>query len=70
MNYSHSQAQKNEIDVVTQVHRETPCFSYSLQALKNIIKLLVYCWNRRQLFHRAYPTYSRPLIDFLRPFEF
>ena len=50
--------------------KRSRCFSCSLQAFKNTIKLFVYCWNRRQLFHCAYPTYSRPLIGFLHPFEF
>ena len=50
--------------------KHSRCFSRSIHALRNAIKLFVHAWNRRQLFHRTYPAYSRPLTDFLYPLVF
>lgn len=41
--------------------RRSRCFTRSLAALMRNIALFVQCWNRRQLFKRAYPTYNPPL---------
>lgn len=37
--------------------RQTRCFSRCVEALRRAIALFVQCWNRRQLFKRAYPRY-------------
>lgn len=33
------------------------CVSRSLTALREAIRLFIYCWNRRQLHKLAYPAY-------------
>lgn len=33
------------------------CFSRSIDALRQAIKLFVYAWNRRQLYHQCFPMY-------------
>ncbi|TAK13436.1 MAG: IS1 family transposase [Anaerolineae bacterium] len=45
--------------------RRSRCFSRCPQALENAIKLLVYCYNSRQLYKHKYPNYSTHVIDFV-----
>jgi IS1 family transposase len=45
--------------------RRSRCFSRCPYALKCAIRLLVFCYNQRQLWKRLYPTYPANLIDFL-----
>lgn len=47
--------------------RRPRCFSRSLIALWQAVKVFVYAWNRRQLYRHAYPNYPAHLIDFLYP---
>jgi len=45
--------------------RRSRCFSRCPYALKCAIRLLVFCYNQRQLWKRLYPAYPANLIDFL-----
>lgn len=45
--------------------RASRCFSRSLQALHNAVKLFVYAWNRRQLAKRRFPSYPAHLLSFV-----
>ena len=45
--------------------RASRCFSRSLQALHNAVKLFVFAWNRRQLAKRRFPTYPAHLSSFV-----
>jgi hypothetical protein len=47
--------------------RRSRCFTRSIQALRDAVKLFVYAWNRRQLFRRARPKYPAHLSDFAYP---
>ena len=47
--------------------RRSRCFSRCIHALRRAIKLFVFAWNRRQLYHRRYPTYPADLRDFVCP---
>jgi len=47
--------------------RRSRCFTRSIQALRDAVKLFVYAWNRRQLFRRAHPKYPTSLSDFAYP---
>ncbi len=47
--------------------RRSRCFTRSLQALRDAVKLCVSAWNRRQLFRRAHPKYPASLSDFAYP---
>lgn len=47
--------------------RRSRCFTRSLQALRDAVKLFVYAWNRRQLFRRAHPKYPCAVRDFVYP---
>ena len=47
--------------------RRSRCFSRSIEALRIAVRLFVYCWNHRQLYHQQYPLYPAHLIDFLSP---
>lgn len=44
--------------------RRSRCFSRSLHALHNAVKLFVYAWNRRQLAKRRFPAYPVDLLSF------
>lgn len=44
--------------------RKTRCFSKLMSNLIKRVKLFIHCWNRRQLYRRLYPKYSRPLFAF------
>ncbi len=47
--------------------RKSRCFSRALHALWRSIRLLVFAWNRRQLFKRQFPGYPAHLKDFVYP---
>ena len=47
--------------------RKSRCFSRSLQALRQLVKLFVFAWNRRQLHKWAFPKYPAPVRDFVYP---
>lgn len=47
--------------------RRSRCFSRCIQALGRAIKLFVWAWNRRQLYHQRYSDYPAHLIDFVYP---
>jgi insertion element IS1 protein InsB len=47
--------------------RKSRCFSRSCAALQHAIKLFVYAWNRRQLYHTRYPKYPASVRDFVCP---
>ena len=47
--------------------RQSRCFSRCIDALRRAIKLFVFAWNRRQLYHQRYPDYPASLIDFVYP---
>ena len=47
--------------------RASRCFSRSLDALRNAVKLFVYAWNRRQLAKRQHPQYHYSVAQFLYP---
>lgn len=47
--------------------RSSWCFSRSLDALRNAIKLFVYAWNRQRLVKRQYPRYHFSVAHFLYP---
>jgi IS1 family transposase len=45
--------------------RRSRCFSRCIRALRRAIRLFVYAWNARQLYHHTYPAYPAHLIHFL-----
>ena len=45
--------------------RRSRCFSRSLVALRQAVKLFVHAWNRRQLHRRAFPRYSCHVRNFV-----
>ena len=47
--------------------RTSRCFSRCLQALARAVKLMVWCYNQRQLWKQRYPTYQAHLIDVITP---
>ena len=47
--------------------RSSRCFSRCPYALQCAVRLFVYCFNCRQLYKHAYPTYPAYLIDFVSP---
>lgn len=47
--------------------RRSRCFSRSLVALWQAVKLFVYAWNRRQLYQHTYPHYPADVFQFLYP---
>ena len=47
--------------------RRSRCFTRSLRALRDALKLFVYAWNRRQLFRRAHPQYPAHVFQFAYP---
>jgi insertion element IS1 protein InsB len=47
--------------------RKSRCFSRCIQALRRAIKLFVFAWNRRQLYHHRYPHYPAYVPDFVCP---
>ena len=44
--------------------RKSRCFSRCIQALRLAIKLFVFAWNRRQLYHLRFSRYLAHLLDF------
>lgn len=47
--------------------RRSRCFSRCIHALRRAIKLFVFAWNRRQMYRRAFPSYTAHLRDFVCP---
>lgn len=47
--------------------RWSKCFSCCIDALRRAIKLLIYVWNRRQIYHSQYPKYPCNVKDFVYP---
>ncbi len=47
--------------------RKSRCFSRSLVALSQAIKMFVFAWNRRQLARRVHPRYPYQVRDFVYP---
>lgn len=47
--------------------RKSRCFSRCIKALRAALRLFVYCWNRRQLYRKQFPTYPAHLMDFVGP---
>lgn len=47
--------------------RKSRCFTRSLQALRDAVKLFVYAWNRRQLYRRKHPKYAAHVFQFVYP---
>jgi insertion element IS1 protein InsB len=47
--------------------RKSRCFSRCLAALRRAIKLFVFAWNRRQLYHHRFPNYPALVPDFACP---
>ena len=47
--------------------RKSRCFSRSLDALFDAIRLFVYCWNRRQLYKQHFPRYPAHVSEFVSP---
>jgi hypothetical protein len=50
---------------LAQVARRSQYFSRSIDTLTQAVKLLVYCYNQRQLRKRDYPKYTYHLINFI-----
>ncbi len=47
--------------------RRSRCFSRCIDALRRAIKLFVFAWNRRQLYHQRFPTYPAHVMEFVCP---
>lgn len=47
--------------------RKSRCFSRSVAALRQAVKLFVFAWNRRQIQRHAYPKYPALVSDFIYP---
>lgn len=47
--------------------RRSRCFSRSLEALRDALKIFIFAWNRRQLARRAHPQYPYHVRDFVYP---
>ena len=45
--------------------RRSRCFSRSIHALRHAMKLFVFAWNRRQLYHQRYPKYPAHVMEFV-----
>lgn len=45
--------------------RRSRCFSRCIKALRLAIRLFVFCWNSRQLYHRAHPHYKTHLMNYV-----
>lgn len=43
------------------------CFSRRIHALNRAVKLFVFAWNRRQLYHQRIPAYPSHLLSFACP---
>ena len=46
--------------------RKSRCFSRCIHALRRAIKLFVFAWNCRQLYHQRYPDYPAHLRSHLK----
>ena len=47
--------------------RRSRCFSRCIHALRRALKLFVFAWNRRQIYHQQYPTYPAHVLNFVCP---
>ena len=47
--------------------RQSRCFSRCLRAVARAVKLVVWCYNQRQLWKQRYPNCPKHLIDFVSP---
>ena len=47
--------------------RRSRCFSRCPFALEPALRLLVYCFNSRQLHKQQFPNYAAQVIDFISP---
>jgi IS1 family transposase len=47
--------------------RKSRCFSRCIHALRRAVKLLVWCYNQRQLWKQRYPKYIKHVSDFVPP---
>lgn len=47
--------------------RKSRCFSRSIDALFDAIRLFVYCWNHRQLYKQRFPQYPAHVFEFISP---
>ena len=45
--------------------RSSRCFSRCIHALRRAIKLFVFAWNHRQLYHQRFPKYPAHIIQFV-----
>ena len=50
---------------LARLHRRSRCFSRSLIALIAAVKLFVFAYNRRQLYHWRFPAYPALLRNFV-----
>src|SRR5262245_40190612 len=47
--------------------RSSRCFTRCIHALRRAVKLFVFAWNRRQLYHQRFPKYPAHLLHFVCP---
>lgn len=47
--------------------RKSRCFSRSLRALRDAVRLFVYCWNCRQIYRQRFPKYPAHVFSFVGP---
>jgi hypothetical protein len=47
--------------------RKSRCFSRYIIALGRAVKLVVWCYNQRQLWNHLYPQYPKQVIHFVPP---
>lgn len=52
---------------LTRLARRSRCFSRCLHALRRVIKLFVFAWNRRQRYRQLYLNYPAYFIHFAYP---
>lgn len=47
--------------------RRSRCFTRSIHALRDAVKIFIYAWNRRQLARRAHPKYPTHVFEYAYP---
>jgi IS1 family transposase len=47
--------------------RSSRCFSRCIHALRRALRLFVFVWNTRQLYHQRFPKYPAHLFQFIAP---
>lgn len=52
---------------LARLHRRSRCFSRCAEALQRTVKLVVYAWNRWQLYLQQYPKYKAFPMQFINP---